>query len=84
LTLILTVIVLEYARWIEQIAPGFIAMIILAERGEDYRDRDLLDQVTCLIEIFGVAGAAQIVGCPQLSAARSSALVDAAGSRRRV
>ena len=49
---------------IEQIAPGFIAMIILAERGEDYRDRDLLDQVVDLIEIFGVAGAAQIVGCP--------------------
>ena len=64
MTLILTVIVLEYARWIEQIAPGFIAMIILAERGEDYRSRELLDQVACLIEIFGIAGAAQIVGCP--------------------
>ena len=56
--------VLEYARWIQEIAPGFIAMIILAERGKDYRGRDLLDQVACLIEIFGVAGAAQIVGCP--------------------
>jgi hypothetical protein len=56
--------VLEYAHWIEEIAPGFIAMIILAERGKDYRGRDLLDQVACLIEIFGVAGAAQIVGCP--------------------
>ena len=38
--------VLEYARWIEEIAPGFIAMIILAERGKDYRGRDLLDQVS--------------------------------------
>ena len=56
--------IFEYARWIEEIAPGFIAMIILAERGKDYRGRDLLDQVACLIEIFGVAGAAQIVGCP--------------------
>jgi len=56
--------ILEYARWLEEIAPGFIAMIVLTERGEDYRDRDLLDQVACLIEIFGVAGAAQIVGCP--------------------
>ena len=56
--------ILEYARWIEEMAPGFIAMIILAEKGEDYRDRDLLDQVVDLIEIFGVAGAAQIVGCP--------------------
>jgi hypothetical protein len=56
--------VLEYARWIEEIAPGFIAMIILAERDKDYRGRDFLDQVACLIEIFGVAGAAQIVGCP--------------------
>jgi hypothetical protein len=56
--------ILEYARWIEEIAPGFIAMVIMAERGEDYRDRDLLDQVAYLIEIFGVVGVAQIVGCP--------------------
>ena len=56
--------ILQYARWLEEIEPGFIAEIILAEAGEDYRDRDLLDQVACLIEIFGVAGAAQIVGCP--------------------
>jgi hypothetical protein len=56
--------ILEYARWIEEIAPGFIAMVILAERGENYRDRDLFDQVTRLIEIFGVAGTAQILGCP--------------------
>ena len=56
--------ILEYARWLEEIAPGFIAMIVLTERGEDYRDRDLLDQVACLIEIFGIGGAAQIVGCP--------------------
>ena len=35
--------ILEYARWIEEIAPGFIAMVILAEQGEDYSDRDLLD-----------------------------------------
>jgi len=56
--------IFEYARWLEEIDPGFIAMIILAEAGRDYRERDLLDQVACLIEIFGVAGAAQIVGCP--------------------
>jgi hypothetical protein len=56
--------ILEYARWLEEIAPGFIAMVILSERGEDYRDRDLVDQVACLIEIFGVVGAGQIVGCP--------------------
>jgi len=56
--------ILEYARWIEEIAPGFIAMVILAERGENYRERDLFDQVARLIEIFGIAGAAQIVGCP--------------------
>jgi hypothetical protein len=56
--------VLEYARWIEEIAPGFIAMVILAERGENYRNRVLFEQVARLIEIFGVAGAARIVGCP--------------------
>ena len=56
--------VLEYARWIEEIAPGFIAMVILAERGENYRSRDLFEQVARLIEIFGIAGAARIVGCP--------------------
>ena len=56
--------ILEYARWIEELAPGFIAMVILAERGENYRDRELFDQVARLIEIFGIAGAAKIVGCP--------------------
>ena len=56
--------VLEYARWIEEIAPGFIAMVILAERGENYRNHDLFEQVARLIEIFGIAGAARIVGCP--------------------
>ena len=56
--------IFAYACLLEEIAPGFIAMIILAEGGKDYRDRDLLDQVACLIEIFGIAGAAQIVGCP--------------------
>jgi len=56
--------ILQHARWLEEIAPGFIAMIILVESGDDYRDRDLLDQVIRLIEIFGMAGAAQIVGCP--------------------
>ena len=56
--------IFEYACWLEQIAPGFIALIILAEAGKDYRDRDLSDQVARLIEIFGVAGAARIVGCP--------------------
>jgi hypothetical protein len=56
--------ILLYARWLENIAPGFIATVILCETGEDYRDRDLLDQVARLIELFGVAGAAQIVGCP--------------------
>jgi hypothetical protein len=56
--------ILEYARWIEEIAPGFIASVIMAERGEDCREQDLLYQVACLIEIFGVVGAAQIVGCP--------------------
>jgi len=56
--------ILQFARWLEELSPGFIAMVIMTETGEDYRDRDLLDQVARLIEIFGVAGAAQIVGCP--------------------
>jgi hypothetical protein len=59
-----TASILLYARWLENIAPRFIVTVILCETGEDYRDRDLLDQVAHLIEIFGVAGAAQIVGCP--------------------
>ena len=59
-----TASILLYARWLDDIAPGFIATVILAETGEDYRDRDLHDQVARLIEIFGVVGAAQIVGCP--------------------
>ena len=56
--------ILKHARRLEEIAPGFIAAAIWAETGEDYMDRELLDQVARLIEIFGVAGAAQIVGCP--------------------
>jgi hypothetical protein len=59
-----TACIFAYARWLENIAPEFIATVIQCETGEDYRDRDLLDQVARLIEIFGVAGAAQIVGCP--------------------
>ena len=33
-----------YARWLENFAPGFVATVILCETGEEYRDRDLLDQ----------------------------------------
>jgi len=61
--MITTARIVQHARWLEEIAPGFIAMIILAESGEDYADRDLLEQVARLIEIFGMTGAAQIVGC---------------------
>jgi hypothetical protein len=32
--------------------PGLLAMVILLETGEDYSERDLLDKVTRLIEIF--------------------------------
>jgi hypothetical protein len=56
--------VLEYARWLEEIDPGFVATVILVETGKDYHQRDLFDQVAYLIEVFGIAGAAQIVGCP--------------------
>jgi hypothetical protein len=56
--------IFKYARWLDEIAPGFLALVILIETGEDYQERDLLDQVARLIEIFGVTGAAQIVGCP--------------------
>jgi hypothetical protein len=55
--------IVEFADWLEEIAPGFLATVISAETGEDYRGRDLLDQVARVIEIFGVAGAAKIVGC---------------------
>ena len=62
--MVTTTRILLYARWLENFAPGFVATVILCETGEEYRDRDLLDQVARLIEMFGVAGAAQIVGCP--------------------
>jgi hypothetical protein len=55
--------IMEFARWLEEIAPGFLATVISTETGEDYRERDVLDQVARTIEIFGVAGAAEIVGC---------------------
>jgi hypothetical protein len=57
--------ILRYAGWLEEISPGFVAAAILAETGEDYAGCDLLDQIARLIEIFGVIGAAEIVGCPR-------------------
>lgn len=56
--------ILRYARWLEEIEPGLLDTIILFETSEDYRQRDLLDKVTKLIEIFGLEGAGLIVGCP--------------------
>jgi hypothetical protein len=53
----------EFASWLEEVDPGFLVSVILAETGEDYRGRDLFDQVVRIIEIFGVAGAGKIVGC---------------------
>jgi hypothetical protein len=55
--------ILRYARWLEDLSPGFLAEAILTETGEDYAGRDLLDQVAKLIELFGVIGVAEIVGC---------------------
>jgi hypothetical protein len=56
--------ILRYARWLEEIEPGLLDTIILFETSEDYRQRDLLDKVTKLVEIFGLEGAGLIVGCP--------------------
>ena len=59
-----TASIVRYARLLERLDPGFLALVIFVETREDYRERSLLDQVTRLIEIFGLAGAANIVGCP--------------------
>lgn len=56
--------IMRYARWLEEIEPGFLALVIAIETGDDYCERDLIDQVARVIEIFGMDGAAQIVGCP--------------------
>ena len=56
--------ILRYAHWLEEVSPGFLGAAIKIETGGDYAQRDLLDQVARLIEIFGVAGTAEIVGCP--------------------
>ena len=56
--------IVQYARLLERLDPGFLALVIFVETKEDYRARGLLDQVARLIEIFGLAGAAVIVGCP--------------------
>jgi hypothetical protein len=55
--------ILRYARFLDEIWPGFIAEAIWIETGEDFSGRELLAQVAKLIEIFGVIGAAEIVGC---------------------
>jgi hypothetical protein len=56
---------MRYAHWLEEVSPGFLAEAIVMETGEDFARRDLLDQVARLIEIFGIIGAADIVGCPR-------------------
>ena len=56
--------IVQYARLLERLDPGFLALMIFVETREDYRARSLLDLVARLIEIFGLAGAAVIVGCP--------------------
>jgi hypothetical protein len=66
--------ILRYAHWLEEISPGFLATVILTETGEDYAHRDLLDQVARLIELFGVAGVADIVGCETAAADGGAAM----------
>jgi hypothetical protein len=56
--------ILKYALWLEQIDPGFLYYIILVETGEDWSNRDLAAKLMKIIEIFGMQGAARIVGCP--------------------
>ena len=56
--------IVQYARWLEEIDSGFLALVIFVETKEDYREREFLDQVARLIELFGLDGAANIVGCP--------------------
>ena len=58
--------ILRYARWLDELEPDFLVTIIAVETGEDYWNRDLLDQVARLIEIFGLEGAALMVGCPRI------------------
>ena len=53
---------LRYARWLEQADPGFLAMVIAIETGKDYSGDDLVDQIACLVELFGLQGVASIVG----------------------
>jgi hypothetical protein len=65
--------ILRYAHWLEELSPGFLAAVILMETGEDYAHRDLLDQVARLIELFGVAGVADIVGCEGAAAGSGAA-----------
>jgi hypothetical protein len=55
--------IMRYARELEELSPGFLADVILMETGEDYKERDLLHQFARLIELFGVLGVAEIVGC---------------------
>jgi hypothetical protein len=55
--------IMEFTCWLDEIDPGFLAVVISTETGEDYRGRDLIDQVARVVEIFGVAVAAEIVGC---------------------
>lgn len=45
--------ILRYARWLEDTSPGLLAEVNLMETGEYYGQRDLLDKIAKLIELFG-------------------------------
>jgi hypothetical protein len=61
--MVTTTHIVRYALRLEEVAPGLLADALMMETGEDYSERDMLDQIAKLIEIFGVIGAAGIVGC---------------------
>jgi hypothetical protein len=55
--------ILKYAVWLEEIDPGLLAYVIPVETGADHGERDLASRAIQLIGIFGIDGAARIVGC---------------------
>ena len=59
--------IFRYACWLAEIDPGFLALVLSMETGEDYRDRDIMDQVSKLIEIFGIGWRGANCRVPELT-----------------
>jgi hypothetical protein len=64
LSICTTLGIVQHASWLEEIDPGFLATVISAEIGEDFRGRDLSTRWHGSRDFRRSRRRAEIVGCP--------------------